>query len=91
MCVGRREGGGSRLFSVLAMWLQACEPRVTVKPPCIGLRARGPPCVSQWPGRSGHMGEGGGEGRGKLAASPAVATQASCWGWGDDGLVDTGR
>lgn len=41
-----------RLFSVLAMWLQAYEPRVTVKPPSIGLRARGPLCMSQWPGRA---------------------------------------
>lgn len=28
------------------------------------------------------MGDGGGEGRRKLAASPAVATQTSCWGRG---------
>lgn len=84
-------GSGSRLFSVLAVWLQAYETRVTIKAPGFWLRPRGPPCMSQRPGRSGHMGEAGGEGRGELAASPAAATQASCWGGGADGGVDMGR
>ena len=49
---------------LLAVWLLVHEPRVTNRPPGIGLRARGPPCMSQLPGRSGLMGVGDEEGGG---------------------------
>lgn len=65
-----------RFQSALSVWLWARERAVTVKPPGIGLKAREPPCMSQWLGRLGHMKEGGGWGKGSCP-NPAVATQAA--------------